>query len=589
MDTEFAVLGPLAVRDEGATRVVPAAKQRVVLALLLLRAGRTVSSDSLADALWGDELPATAMSSLRNYVMRLRKRLGGAGERIRSHDGGYLIEVASDELDLLRFTRHYREGVCAFHRGALAQASDTLGRALGEWRGPALADVDSDVVQRDECPRLAGDRLDALELKLEADRGIGRFDTPLGELRQFALAHPERESLWEHLILALLHHGRGSEADAAFRQIRQILQEDFGAAPGERLAFLHRRMTSAGRPGAASVPAAETTPFQIPADLADFTGRADETDAASAMLCDARPRAARVLVLTGPPGIGKTALAIHLAHGVGASYPDGILYASLQADNGETAGPEQALGSFLKALSLPARIVPDGLASHSALLRSALVGRRVLLVIDGAVEAAQVRPLLPSTPDCAALITSRLRLDDLAGAGHLELTPFSAAESVQLIGRIAGRSRLAAEPQAVRDLVLACGHLPLALRIVASRLAARPAWSVGNLVERLADRDRRLDELRTGRLDLRASLSGSFRSLPATAATALPRLATLDRQALDVRDAARVLGVPVARAEQVLECLVDHRFLITSRPGSYAFPELIRTFALEQTRQIAPS
>lgn len=584
MHTEFGILGPLAVRDRGALRVVPAAKQRVVLALLLLRAGRAVSADSLAHALWSDHLPATAQPSLRNYVMRLRKCLEAAGERIRSHDGGYLIEVAEDELDLLRFTRLYRDGVSAFHRGALTEASDVLGRALREWRGPALADVDSDVVQRDECPRLAGDRLDALELKLEADRGIGRFDTPLGELRQFALAHPERESLWEHLILALLHHGRGSEADAAFQQIRQILQEDFGTTPGEHLQFLHQRMAGAVHPCAPSVPAAETTPFQIPADLADFTGRTDETATASAMLCDVRPRAARVLVLTGPPGIGKTALAIHLAHAVGASYPDGILYASVQADNGEAVGPEHALDSFLKALSPTSRITPDDLANGSALLRSALVGRRVLLVIDGAVEGSQVRPLLPSTPDCAALITSRLRLDDLAGARHLELAPFTVTESARLIGRIAGRARVAAEPEAVRDLVLACGNLPLALRIVASRLAARPAWSVSDLVERLADRDRRLDELRAGRLDLRASLSGSFRTLPSTAATALPRLATLDRQALDVRDAAKVLGVPAARAEQVLECLVDHRFLVTSKPGSYSFPELIRAFALEQTR-----
>jgi len=577
MQTEFGILGPLAVVDGGVPRAVAAAKQRVVLALLLLRAGQAVSADSLAGALWNDRLPATARPSLRNYVMRLRRCLGDAGERIRSHDGGYLIEVGPEELDLSRFTRLYRDGVRAFQGGALAEASDALGRALGQWRGAALADVDSDVVQRDEYPRLAADRLDALELKLSADRGLGRFDTPLGEVRQFALAHPERESLWEHLILALLHHGRGSEAEAAFQQIRRTLWEDFGATPGERLELVHKRMTSTHAP-------VDAAPFQVPADLADFTGRLDETVAASAVLCDVRVRAARALVLTGPPGIGKTALAIHVAHAVRNSYPDGILYASVQTDDGDPLGPEYALGSFLSALPLPSRVAPDGLADRSALLRSSLAGRRVLLVIDGAVEAAQVRPLLPSTPGSAALITSRLRLDDLAGAGHLELAPFSAVESAQLIGRIAGPARIAAQPQAVRDLLSACGNLPLALRIVASRLAARPAWSVRDLVERLADRDRRLDELRTGRLDLRASLRGSFRSLPSPAAAALPRLATVDRPALTVLDAANVLGMPATRAEQVLECLVDHRFLVTSRPGSYSFPELIRVFAREQTR-----
>lgn len=610
---EFAILGPLTIRDAGAPCPVAAAKQRVVLAVLLLRAGHVVPTDTLAQALWGEHPPATALPSLRNYVMRLRRRLGGAGERIHGRDGGYLIEVGSEELDLARFTRWYRQGATELNRGAFADASAALGQALGQWRGPALADVDSDAVQRDECPRLAADRLDALELKLDADRRLGRYDTPLGELRAFALAHPERESLWEHLILALLQHGRRSEADAAFRQIRQVLREDFGVAPGTRLSQLHRRLAGPARallpPGAsasaaigipepgsallreppASAPTAaatvEATPLQVPADLADFTGRVDDTAAACALLTAACPRAARVLVFTGPPGIGKSALAVHVAHAVRPSYPDGILYADLRSAGGEPLDPEAALESFLETLAPERRSGAegrDGRDGRSALLRSALADRRVLLVLDGAAESAQVRPLLPSAPHSAVLITSRLRLDDLAGSRHLELGPFSAAESTQLIGRIAGRARVAAEPQAVSDLMLACGNLPLAVRIAASRLAARPSWSVRNLVERLADRGRRLDELRTGQLDVRASLGGPFRTLPSSAAAALPRLATLDRPALSVGDAAALLRVPPARAEQVLECLVDHRFLVTTRPGSYRLPDLIRAFALEQ-------
>lgn len=608
---EFAILGPLTIRDAGAPRPVAAAKQRVVLAVLLLRAGHVVPTDTLAQALWDSHPPATALPSLRNYVMRLRRRLGGAGERIHGRDGGYLIEVGEEELDLARFTRWYRQGATELNRGGYAEASAALARALGQWRGPALADVDSDAVQRDECPRLAADRLDALELKLDADRRLGRYDTPLGELREFALAHPERESLWEHLILALLQHGRGSEADAAFRQIRQVLREDFGVAPGSGLTKLHHRIarpvrtpppSGAPEPAAVGIPdtaptlpgepraetltasasAAVETPLQVPADLADFTGRVDETAAAAAWLTSPCPRAARVLVFTGPPGIGKSALAVHVAHAVRASYPDGILYADLHSAGGEPLDPEAALASFLETLAPDRRNCVEGRDGHSALLRSALADRRVLLVLDGAAESAQVRPLLPSAPQSAALITSRLRLDDLSGSRHLELGPFSAGESGRLLGRIAGRARVAAEPQAVSDLMLACGHLPLAVRIAASRLAARPSWSVRNLVERLADRDRRLDELRTGQLDVRASLGGSFRALPSSAAAALPRLATLDRPALSVGDAAAVLRVPPARAEQVLECLVDHRFLVTTRPGSYRLPDLIRVFALEQ-------
>jgi hypothetical protein len=454
--------------------------------------------------------------------------------------------------------------------------------------------VDSDVVQRDECPRLTAERLDALELKLEAERAMGRYNMPLSELRQFAAAHPERESLWEQLILALLQNGRRAEADAAYQHIHRILQTEYGVLPGARLRQLHQSMTAAQATAASDAGRASrrdqadspraTIPFQVPADLADFTGREKEIAAAAAVLGATRPRAGRVMVLTGRAGIGKSTLAIHVAHAVRESYPDGILYTRLQTDDGERVTPEHALASLLEACELDPRAGPGGLDGRSALLRSHLADRRVMLVLDGAVDSAQIRPLLPSTPQGAALITSRLRLDDLAGALHLELPPFSPTESAQLICTIVGRARIAAEPQPMRELLLACGNLPLALRIVGSRLAARPAWSVRNLADRLADQGRRLDELKTGQLDVRAGLAGGYRSLPTTAAAALPRLAAVDRQPLSVRDAAALLGMPQLRAEQVLECLVDHRFLASAREGSYRFPVLVREFALEQAR-----
>lgn len=588
---EFGILGPLTIRGEDGARTVTAAKQRVILAVLLLRAGQAVPVESLTELLWNGRPPASAMLSLRNYIMRLRRSLGAAGGRILSRDGGYLIEVAEDELDLLRFNRFRKEGADAFERGDLALASGSLTRALGQWRGPALCDVDSDRLQLDECPRLTADRVDTLELKLEVERAIGRYSTSLGELRQFASAYPERESLGEHLILALLQNGRRAEADAEYHHIRQTLQTEFGVAPGARLRALHQRLsgaqpapadisTRAPRARPAGGPA--SVPFQIPADLADFTGRDRETAAAVALLGAAGPRAGRVIVLTGRAGIGKSSLAIHIAHALSASYPDGILYAGLRTDDGERVPSGQALLSLLEALERDPRAVPDGTAGRSALLRSRLADRRVLLVLDGAIDSAQIRPLLPSTPRSAALVTSRLRLDDLAGARHLELAPFSPAESAQLICRIVGRARIIAEPQPMQELYRACGNLPLALRIAGSRLAARPSWSVRSLADRLADQNRRLDELRTGQLDVRACLASSYRSLPLTAAAALSRLATIDEQPLSVQDAAALLGVPQLRAEQVLECLVDHRFLATARSGSYHFPVLVREFAREQ-------
>lgn len=601
---EFGILGPLVIRDETGTRTVSAAKQRVVLAVLLLRTGHVVPMETLADVLWDGRPPSSALPSLRNYVMRLRRSLGTAGARILSRDGGYLVDIAEDEFDYLRFNRLRKEGASAFDRGDFEQASFALALALDQWRGPALSDVVSDVVQRDECPRLTADRLDALELKLRAECAMGRYNTSLSELRQFASAHPERESLWEHLILALLQNGRRTEADAAYQHICRVLEAEFGVLPGARLRQLYQSLTTAKAAGGANGasgaggaggagrrprrdqagPPRDTTPFQIPADLADFTGREKEVAAAEALLGAPSPRGGRVMVLTGRAGIGKSALAIHVAHTVRESYPDGVLYAELQTDGGERVTSEQALASLLEACELDPRAGPGGLDGRRALLRSYLADRRVLLVLDGVVDSAQIRPLLPSTPESAALITSRLRLDELAGALHLELLPFSPAESAQLIGKIVGRARIAAEPQPMRELLLACGDLPLALRIIGSRLAARPAWSVRSLADRLADRDRRLDELKAGQLDVRAGLAGGYRSLPTPAAAALHRLAALDRQPLSVRDAAALLGVPQSSAEQMLECLVDHRFLASAREGSYRFPVLVREFALEQAR-----
>ena len=591
---EFGILGPLVAADDAGTRVIAAAKQRTVLATLLLRAGQVVSGESMAETLWDGRPPPSAVASLRNYVMRLRRCLGPAGQRILSRGGGYLIDVAEEELDLLRFVRLHKEGASALGRGDLAEAAGTLTLALEQWRGPALSDVDADSVQRDECPRLEADRMDALELKLEAERGLGRYDTRLGELRRFALEYPERESLWEHLILALLHSGRRSEADATFQQIRRILMTEYGAAPGDRLQRLQSQIAAAPResadvdPGSGastrtrgSVTVRTTVPFQIPADLADFTGRAEETGAAVRLLAAPAPAAGRVLVLTGRPGIGKSALAVHVAHAVRESYPDGILYQRLESDSGRGLAPTRALAAFLEALGVAQHAVPGALDARSALFRSRLADLRVLLVLDAAVDSLQIRPLLPSTSQSTVLVTSRRRLDDLGGARHLELGPLSAGESIQLIGKIAGRARIAAEPQSVRELLLACGNLPLALRIAASRLAARPTWSVRSLTDRLADDGRRLDELATGALGVRECLAAGYRALPRTAADALPLLAGIEPPSVGLRDAAELLGMPQQQAEQVLECLVDHRFLTTTKAGRYGFPELVREFALE--------
>ena len=483
---EFGILGPLLVRDETGGRPITAAKQRVVLAALLLRPRQVVPVDTLAETMWDGRPPKTATTCVRNYVMRLRNGLGPAGERISSRAGGYLIEVDESELDSLRFTGLRDAGAAAFHEGAFERAAATLGDALDLWRGAALADVPSDTLHRDEVPRLAEIRLDTLELKLEAESRLGRYGPVITELRGLTELHPERERLWVQLMTALYHSGRQSEALAAYRRIRRILTEEIGVEPGPELQDVHQRILTAdpildprhtGRTAATTTatvtstadsqsphPTAQTaertvvvTPFQIPAAVADFTGRIRERSELVAQLTTGPGRSAIrsaaepsttgvATAITGPPGIGKSALAIHVAHAVRHSFPDGTLFANLRGAGNVPLRPEDVLASFLRALGVPAGTIPDTLDDRAALFRSVLADRQLLIVLDNAADHAQISPLLPGTTASAALITSQDRLTELAGVRRIGLGLLTPHEAAQLLGRIAGAARTRAEP-----------------------------------------------------------------------------------------------------------------------------------------------
>jgi DNA-binding SARP family transcriptional activator len=593
-----------------------------------------VAAPTLVEVIWDGRAPRSAASSMRNYVMRLRGVLGRAGERISSRSGGYLIEVDEDELDCLRFARLLENGSAAFRDGAFERAATLLGEALALWRGPALADVPSDTLLRDELPRLAESRLDALELKLDAESRLGRHGLVIAELKALTALHPEREQLWVQLMTALYRHGRQSEALATYQRIRRILAEDIGVEPGAQLRAVHQQILTADPAldawhGGARRTAAETARpapagpasrgqdidiewhsaadgrtgrgsgrhgvsrvlrgvgpvaglFQVPADTTDFTGRRREVRDLVARLT-AKDRAAAVrTVVTGQAGIGKSALAIHVAHKARKAFPDGILYADLHGADGAAVAPVDVLVSFLGALGVAAEAIPAGLAGRSALLRSVLADRRVLMVLDDAVNLAHISPLLPSTASCATLITSRTRLTDLAGAHHVELDVLTADEAARLFARVAGAARAEIEPKAVAQVVRACGRLPLALRIAAARLAARPLSSAAQLAERLADGSRLLDELKIGSLDVRASLRRSYDALDPATARAFRLLALCDAPSVNVEVADAMLGLHGGRAERLLEDLVDARLMAAVRSGGYAFPDLIRRFALEQ-------
>ncbi|MEV4616087.1 BTAD domain-containing putative transcriptional regulator [Kitasatospora sp. NPDC049258] len=592
---EFCVLGSLLVRDGSGEHVVPAAKQRVLLAALLLRPGQVVPADVLADTIWNFSPPPSAATTLRNYVMRLRRSLGAAGERIGTREGGYLIELDPSELDAWRFESLRAQGVAALREGAYERAAELLGSALGLWRGPALIDVPSDALHQFEADRLNEGRLDAVEAWMEAELRLGRHQAVVAELRALTAEHPGRERFWAQLMTALHRSGRRTEALNAYQQVRRTLVEEIGVEPGAEIREVHRIIlreeesaTAVGTNGVdRMVVEPLAVPFQLPADIAEFTGRAVELRRISGFLVPRR-NCPPVVAVSGQPGIGKSALVVRAAYEARAEFPDGVLYAELGGTGPEPAAPGEVLEAFLLALGVAAAAIPPGLGARAALYRSVLSGRRLLVVLDDALDSAQIRPLLPADPAAATLVTGRRLLADLPGARQVGLTLPEEAEARRLFERIVGPERAAAEPAAVAELVAACGRLPLAVRAASARLVARPSWSVRDLADRLADGSRLFDELRIGGIDVRAALAASQALLSPAAARAFRLLAWSDRPEVGLGIAAAVLAQSPERTEELLEQLVDAHLLTAPAPGRFGYDHLVRAFAREQSLRHGP-
>jgi transcriptional regulator with XRE-family HTH domain/tetratricopeptide (TPR) repeat protein len=322
------------------------------------------------------------------------------------------------------------------------------------------------------------------------------------------------------------------------------------------------------------------TPAQLPADIPDFTGRAVELRAVTGSL-EGGTAATRVTVITGPPGVGKTALAVHAAHRLRHLFPDGTLFIDLRGAGTAPQDPGDVLGFLLRSLGVPGRAIPADLSDRSALYRSILAERAILLVLDNAATSAQVRSLLPGGGPSAALVTSRAQLTGLVGVTRLALLPMSESEATALFAATAGHERVASDDAAIADVITSCGRLPLAVRIAGAKLASRPAWSVRYLADRLADKHRRMDELHAEDLDVRASLMLSYRGLAAPAAQAFRLLALLDYPASSLRTAAALLDVPASDAEHLLDQLLDAHLVTSPAPDRYSFHDLLRSFAKE--------
>ncbi|MGW0187125.1 BTAD domain-containing putative transcriptional regulator [Streptomyces sp. NPDC003362] len=579
----FSVLGPVRAwrGDEPLNTGSP--QQRALLAALLLREGRTATAAELIDALWGEEPPSQALAAVRTYASRLRKALD-AGVLV-SESGGYAIRgLGEGALDLATAQELAAEAEKAKAGGDLGRARDVLKRALALWDGETLAGVPGPYAEAQRV-RLEEWRLQVLESRLDMDLEQGSHAEAVSELTALTAAHPLRERLRELLMLALYRSGRQAEALAVYADTRRLLADELGVDPRPGLSDLQQRILRAD-PGLAepSAPAAEPAvvpvrPAQLPATVPDFTGRASFVSELSEVLASAEGRVMAVSALAGIGGVGKTTLAVHVAHQARAAFPDGQLYVDLQGAGQRAAEPETVLGSFLRALGTADSAIPDSLEERSALYRSVLDGRRVLVLLDNARDAAQVRPLLPGTSGCAALVTSRVRMVDLAGAHLVDLDVMSPDEALALFTKIVGEERVASEREAALDVVAACGFLPLAIRIAASRLAARRTWTVTVLAAKLADERRRLDELQAGDLAVKATFELGYGQLEPAQARAFRLLGLADGPDISLPAAAAVLDLPAEDTEDLLESLVDTSLLESAAPGRYRFHDLVRLYA----------
>jgi DNA-binding SARP family transcriptional activator len=621
----FRLLGPLEIRTgEDDWRGIGAPKWRAVLAALLINAGQIVPADVLIDEVWPDTPPAKAGNLISIYVLRLRRLLGDTDSTVLvTRAPGYQLRVGPADTDCQVFEALVREGRRAYAAGDPERAAAQLAEALALWHGSPLADIPPTPLVETEAERLDELRLDAAELRIRAELACGSHAQVIPELRRLLADHSLRENLWLLLMQALDGAGRHAEALEAYGQARRVLAEELGVDPGAELRQYHAGLlakddaltrdagdapgsisaatvtassgpaSSAPAPPEARVPRPVPVPAQLPADVADFTGRDDQVrrlvDLLSSAGADDESGAVRIALVAGAGGLGKTSLAVHAAHRARASFSDGQLYVDLLGATPHPLPAADVLARFLRDLGVDGREIPVDEDERAARYRTILAGRRMLIVLDNARDAAQVRSLLPGSASCAVLVTTRSRMADLASTRLVDLNVLDDDEALTLFTRVVGDERAAAEPEATAELLLACAGLPLAIRICAARLATRSGWTIQAMANRLRDTRRRLDELRVGDLAVRASFQVSFTTLPASAqpggidpADAFRMLGLWHGPSISSAAAAALFGTTEDRASDALEILVDARLLESTSPDRYKFHDLLRVYSSER-------
>jgi DNA-binding SARP family transcriptional activator len=606
--------------------VPTAPKLRAVLAFLVLQHGKGVPTHELIDELWGENPPVSALQTLQTYIYQLRKIFGNEdcdGRLVQTRPYGYVLAIDAGSLDLSRFEQLVRDGREELGNQNPERAAPLLADALSLWRGPALANVVAGQVLSAEVARLEEVRLHTLDMRMDADLMLGRHYALVSELKALIPIHPMHEGFHAKLMLALHRSGRRFEALDVYQQLRRLLIEELGMEPAEQVRRLQQALLSsdpslelASVPGQAAVVTradadaiaapraspptpipvtqAQLAPAQLPPDVPDFSGRVAEVQMLGRMLTpeQGHDTATPIINITGPPGSGKTVLAIHVAHRVKERFPGGQLFAQLHGSAPVPADPFEMLGGFLNSVGMPAAQVPSELGERSSLFRSWCAERDILIVLDNAASGEQIAPLVPGDKRCAVIVTSRVHA--LTGTQTVPLGLMSTGECLELLANVVGARRVEAELAAAHEVIALCGCMPIAVRAAAARLAASPTWPLSKLVRRLAEPGSRLDELNFGDFDVRSSYDQGYQQLGLADKSLFRLLGSLQLPQFDAGHVGELFGYDGRDAESLLDRLVDSHLLTVVSNGedgtlSYGFSELARIYARELLEQVIRS
>ncbi|SNR25896.1 AfsR/SARP family transcriptional regulator [Actinomadura mexicana] len=595
---EFRVLGPVELWIDGQRRDLGTTKERCVLAALLLTPRQPVPAEILIYRVWGDSPPTKARQGLHTYMARLRNRLEGVEDvALVSRQGSYQIDVADESVDLYRFRLLRDQARAIAESGDDEYALDHHRQAAALCRAEPLADLAGDWAERTRR-NLEEELLAAALYRIDLELQRGNHADLVRELSELTERHPQDQRPVARLMMALYRCGRPAEALEVYRRTRVLLVEESGTEPGPGLRQLQQQILRSD-PALLRVPgtqlSVDRSPHTLPHDPRVFVGRDEELRQLMDMVpavgehgAAGPPSASTVTVVTldGMPGVGKTALAVRLAHRLAEQFPDGQMFLSLHAHDPrqKPLGPAEALDTLLRMIGLPAARVPRALDERAALWRSQLAASRAILVLDDAAGHEQVRPLLPASAGCLVIVTSRRRLTGLHDSRPLSLDVLPVRDATALFTGIAGAGRAEAGDD-VREVVERCGRLPLAVGMVASRLLHRRAWTTRDLLARLTPYDRRLEELRDEGREITTVFEVSYRGLPAPLRDAFRAFGLHPGPDLTAHAAAAALGRPVREAERILEELFDRHLITEPVGGRYRFHDLVHDYARRLTRE----